>query len=60
VELKPPEGAIVIMDVADPPAATVAGDNAGAVSENVGVPATVRLTVVVWVRLPAVPLIVTV
>jgi hypothetical protein len=43
-ELKPPEGATVTVDVAEPPGVIDAGESAVAVSAN---PVTVRLAVVV-------------
>jgi hypothetical protein len=59
VELKPPEGVIVIVDVAEPPGVTVAGVSGAADRVNDGaVAVTVRLAVVVWTRVPEVPLIV--
>jgi hypothetical protein len=59
-ELKPPAGVTVTVEVAVAPAATVAGVSAAAVSENVAAPpVTVTLRVAVWVRLPEVPLTVT-
>jgi len=59
VELKPPEGVIVTLDVAEPPGVTVAGDSGAAVSANDGAAAvTVRLAVVVWTTVPEVPVIV--
>jgi hypothetical protein len=59
-ELKPPAGATVTMEVAVPPADTVAGVSTAAASENVAAPpVTDRLRVAVWVRLPEVPLTVT-
>jgi hypothetical protein len=59
VELKPPEGAIVTVDVAEPPGVMVAGDSGAAVSANDGpVPVTVRLAIVVWTRVPEVAVIV--
>lgn len=59
VELKPPVGATVIVDVAEVPRAMVAGVNAVAVSAKDGVDAvTVRPAVAVCTRLPKVPVIV--
>lgn len=58
VELKPPEGVIVTVDVAESPGVMVAGVNGVAVSANGGAAVTVRLTVVVWTRVPDVPVIV--
>lgn len=60
VELKPPEGVIVTVDVAEPPGVTVAGASGAAVSANDGAAAavTVRLAVVVWTSVPEVPVIV--
>jgi hypothetical protein len=59
VELKPPEGVTVTVDVAEPPGVMVAGASAVAASANDRVAAvTVRLAAVVWTRLPEVPLIV--
>jgi hypothetical protein len=59
VELKPPAGEIVTVEVAEPPGVMVAGASAVAVKANDGVAAiTVRLAVVVWTRVPEVPVIV--
>jgi hypothetical protein len=55
VELKPPEGVTVTVDVAEPPAVMVPGDSVVAVTANV---VTVRLAVVVWTKVPEVPVIV--
>ena len=55
VELKPPEDVTVTVDVAELPAVTVGGASAVAVSANA---VTVRLAVVVWTRVPEVPVIV--
>src|SRR3954466_2228154 len=60
-ELKPPETAVVIVEGAEAPLAieTELGD-AEIVKLGVGTLVTVRLTVVVWVTLPPVPVMVTV
>jgi hypothetical protein len=58
VELKPPAGEIVTVEVAEPPGVMVVGASAVAVSANDGVAITVRLAVAVWTRVPAVPVIV--
>jgi hypothetical protein len=55
-------GATVIVEVADPPAVTVAGESVAAAIVKSGVGErefTVRLTAVVWVKDPETPLIVT-
>lgn len=58
-ELKPFAGVMVTVDVAEPPGVMVAGDSAVAVSANVGTATvTVKLAVVVWIRVPEVPVIV--
>jgi hypothetical protein len=60
--VNPLSGDTLIVEVADPPAATVAGASAGAaiVKSGVGETAlTVRLTAVVWFNEPETPLIVT-
>jgi hypothetical protein len=50
---------MVTMDVAEPPGVMVAGNSAVAVSANVGTATvTVKLEVVVWIRVPEVPVIV--
>lgn len=54
VPVKPPVGAMVTVEVADPPAETVAGDSAGAVIVKPGAD-TVRLTDVLWTVAPEVP-----
>ena len=61
VPVNPPVGAIVIVDVADAPALTVAGVSAEGVMVNPAEAAavTVRLTVVECVTAPEVPVIVT-
>ncbi|MGA8311465.1 MAG: hypothetical protein WB755_15650, partial [Terriglobales bacterium] len=62
VPLKPFTGAIVIVEVADPPAGTVAGesDDAAIVKSGGGrIGLTVRLTDVSWLKDPEVPVIVT-
>jgi hypothetical protein len=55
VELKLPAGAIVTVDMAEPPGVMLAGDSAVATSVN---PDTVRLAVVLWARLPEVAVMV--
>ena len=55
VELKPPEGVMVTVDVAEPPGLMVAGNSVVAVRSN---PDTVRLAVVLWTKLPEVAVIV--
>jgi len=52
--LKPPVGAMVMVEVDDPPAATVAGESAGAVTVKSG-GVNVRLTDVLWTVDPEVP-----
>ena len=62
VPLKPLSGAMVIVEVADPPAATEAGDSADAVIVKSGggpTEFTVRLTDVLWLTNPEVPVTVT-
>jgi hypothetical protein len=56
--VKPPVGATVIVEVADAPAETVAGDSAGAAIVKLG-DDTVRLTEVLWLVAPEVPVTVT-
>ena len=62
VELKPPEGAIVTVVVAELPAEMVAGANGVAAIEKegvgVGAAVTVRLAAVVWARDPKLPVMV--
>ena len=59
--LKPLTGAIVMVEVAIPPAATEAGESAVAarVKSGTGAAVTVRVTVVLWLNAPDVPLTVT-
>lgn len=52
--VKPPVGVIVMVEVADPPAAIVAGVSAGAATAKPG-DATVKLTDVLWAVEPEVP-----
>jgi len=62
VPLKPLSGATVIVEVADPPTATEAGDSADAAmvkSGGGGTEFTVRLTEVLWLTDPEVPVTVT-
>lgn len=59
VELKPFDGVIVTVDVAEPPGVMAVGDRVVAVSANVGGTAvTVKLAVVVWNTVPKVPVMV--
>ena len=58
--LNPPFGAIAIEEVADAPAATVAGKSAdAAIVKSGGAAVTVRPTVVSWLKAPKVPVTVT-
>jgi hypothetical protein len=60
VPLKPLVGAMVIVEVADPPAETEAGESAeAAIVKSAGGGVTVRLTVVSWLNDPEVPVTVT-
>ena len=53
--LKPFSGAIVIVDVPDPPAFTVAGEKADAAMVKSGVPVAIKVATAVCVREPEVP-----
>lgn len=55
VPAKPPDGVMVVVNVAEPPGATVAEAGFGVVSEKLAPAITVKVTVTEWESAPDVP-----